>query len=448
MRSLNHRNFVGGLLGGTLGILLLGWAGTFVGLIACLLGFCLGFSYDRISATIGESARQAREASRKKTRAARDRLWQNRVWGYALVLTSGIFASHVIEQGIAGRPTEMTVPITIMLITVLCLFSATSRTNSDAVFNWMTEMILSAFVLVAFVLPQGIVNSYRDNAAALRRTRERLRTDSEYRLTWAHWIAGLTYSAIILGLYIEGLVLGGIGKSGSFEWVMIGFFVCVMSMLSQMIFFDPDPPEHIRMLKDDEKRKQQIEAFQSSVHASRLQKLETLGFARYTAGFAARMFTVLFAFALEGVWAIGVCVPMMLFWALGISMPVLFAWLLIKNLPRVSDGTHWVGMLTTLAVTGATSAIFNGAFTGYALLTVAFANGLICGALSVGVCRLAGRSHKLVPALANFSSKFDNGWKALDYGMEPFVRHFDNILFWGPLAAPLRALKRQDNFGL
>lgn len=446
-RSLNHRNFVGGFVGGVLGILLLGWAGTFVGLIACLLGFCMGFYYDRIAATIGESARQAREASRKKTRAARARLWQNRVWGYALVLTSSIF-SHVIEQGTTERSTELIVPITLIIIMILCLFSATSRTNSDAVFNWMTDMILCAFVLVAFVLPQEIVNSYRDNAAAFKRTRERLRIDAEYRLTWAHRIAGLCYSTIILGLYIEGIVLGGIGKSGSFEWGLIGFGVCAMSLLSQMMFFDAETPERIHLIKDETERARQTEAFQARVHAQRLHKLETLGFARYTAGFAARMFTVLFAFALEGVWAIGVFIPMMLFWALGISMPVMFAWLLIKNLPRVSDGTHWVGMLTTLAVTGVTAAIFNGALAGYALLAVAFANGLACGALSVGVCRLAGRSHKLVPALASFSSRFKNGSQALDYGMEPFVRRFDNILFFGPLAAPLRALMRQDNFGL
>jgi len=320
---------------------------------------------------------------------------------------------------------------------------------SDLIFKWFTDVVLIAFFLFVFVLPGGIVNMFKRFGRWCSAKAENFRTSPELRLTYAHAIARVTFSLVWTSLLIEVIWTTLPTRDAG---VGLIFFLCwaAIIMAGNMISDGQELSEAEREAVRVDKVPLTViqEAHNQACLARRLDKLEELGFARYTIGFCTRMFTLIFAGSLMMVWTFCVLIPIIVFWALGIGMPVMFAFLFVKNLPRVSDGTHWAGMLTTLAVTGTTALLLEPHLAGMMLLGIAFANGLACGVLSIGVCKLAGRSHKLIPGFAWLSAYFETGTKAFEFAVDPAASRFERAMFAGPLGYPMRRLRREDNYGL
>jgi hypothetical protein len=128
------------------------------------------------------------------------------------------------------------------------------------------------------------------------------------------------------------------------------------------------------------------------------------------------------------------------------SVPLLGAWYFIKNLPKISDGKHWVGLVTTMTVTVTAGLVLHGRLDGYLLLLAAFMNGLACGGLSIAASHLTSMAFRRSALLRRLA-----GPENLKLILRPAKNGADFIdrnTWQGLPARAYNRLKRESNYGL
>lgn len=441
MRSFRQKNAVGGFIGGFVGLLLIGWAGLVVGLVGCAIGFLMGFYHEPVGANARHAWVSTSATTRTRGQRARAIVWRGRLWIYLTVIASlFVFSAEfwigsregartwVVSMAMMVKPLMLTLVITIFGLAVSVPRSTKKpRFDSSTFFEDIDDWMLSVFVLIVFIgIPYLMSQSRR-----FTHYFGRLRKEPALQVPWALAIARSVYCAV--WVMTTGATFITFPNSTGPSY-LLSILSVVAAWMGVMISMD--------------NRSVVPEIHRADVRRRRIEALASQGFLRYTLHFTVRMFSVFFAFAFTVCWCLALSGTLLLFWGTGLALPIYFVYFFVRGLRRVSDGTHWVGMITTLTVTVYTAFLLNDHLAGYALLIAAFACGAISGLASVLATEaLSVLFKRLAPIKRFIEAKPADIWTGMGR-WKPSDRTLQWIIDHNPLEKWMDRISSEHNFGL